>query len=52
MLQKLRRAMVRPERGRLAGTVELDETYIGGVEEGRRGGRQRDSKKSILAGAV
>ena len=52
MLQKLRRAMVRPERDRLSGTVELDETYIGGVEEGRRGGRQRDSKKSILAGAV
>jgi transposase-like protein len=52
MLHKLRRAMVRPERDRLSGTVELDETYLGGVEEGRRGGRQRDSKKSILAGAV
>ena len=52
MLQKLRRAMVRPERDRLSGTVELDETYVGGVEEGRRGGRQRDSKKVILAGAV
>ena len=25
---------------------------VGGVEEGRRGGRQRDSKKSILAGEV
>lgn len=43
MLQKLRRAMVRPERDRLSGTVELDETYVGGVEAGRRGGRQRDS---------
>jgi transposase-like protein len=52
MLHKLRRAMVRPERDRLSGTVELDETYIGGVEEGRRGGRQRASKKAILAGAV
>lgn len=52
MLHKLRRAMVRPERDRLSGTVELDETYVGGVEEGRRGGRQRDSKKVILAGAV
>ena len=52
MLHKLRRAMVRPERDRLSGTVELDETYVGGVEEGRRGGRQRDSKKAILAGAV
>src|SRR3954463_14235115 len=52
MLHELRRAMVRPERDRLTGTVELDETYFGGVEEGRRGGRQRDSKKVILAGAV
>ena len=52
MLQKLRRAMVRPERDRLSGTVELDETYVGGVEEGRRGGRQRDSNKAIVAGAV
>ena len=52
MLQKLRRAMVRPERDRLSGTVELDETYVGGVEEGRRGGRQRDSRKAIVAGAV
>ena len=52
MLHKLRRAMVRPERDQLSGTVELDESYVGGVEEGRRGGRQRDSKKVILAGAV
>ena len=34
MLQKLRRAMVRPERDRLSGTVEVDEAYVGGVEEG------------------
>jgi hypothetical protein len=52
VLQKLRRAMVRPERDRLRGTVELDETDIGGVEEGRHGGRRRESKKAILAGAV
>ena len=52
MLQKLRRAMVRPERDRISGTVEVDETYVGGVEEGRRGGRQRDSNKSIVVGAV
>ena len=52
MLQKLRRAMVRPERDRIRGTVEVDETYVGGVEEGRRGGRQRDSNKSIVVGAV
>ena len=52
MLQKLRRAMLRPERDRLSGTVEVDETYVGGVEEGRRGGRQRDSNKSIVVAAV
>jgi len=46
MLQKLRRAMVRPERDRIAGKVEVDETYVGGVEEGRRGGRLRKSTKS------
>ena len=34
MLHKLRRAMVRPGRERLAGIVEVDETYLGG--RGRR----------------
>ena len=48
MLQKIRRAMVRPERDRIFGTVEVDEAYVGGVEEGRRGGRQRDSNKAIV----
>ena len=32
LLQKLRRAMVRPERDRISGEVEVDETYIGGLE--------------------
>jgi transposase-like protein len=36
-LQKLRRAMVRPGRDRLAGWVEVDESYFGGLEEGRQG---------------
>jgi transposase-like protein len=52
MLHKLRRAMIRPERDRLSGVVEVDEAYVGGVEEGRRGGRRRDSSKSIVVGAV
>ena len=52
MLQKLRRAMLRPERDRISGKVEVDETYVGGVEEGRRGGRQRKSTKSIVVAAV
>ena len=34
---KFRRAMVRPGRNRLVGRVEVDETYVGGVEEGVRG---------------
>ncbi len=52
MLQKLRRAMVRPERDRIFGTVEVDETYVGGVERGRRSGRKRDSSKAIVVAAV
>ena len=36
-LHKLRRAMVRPGRDHLSGTVEVDETYIGGKRTGKRG---------------
>lgn len=36
-LHKLRTAMVRPGRERLSGTVEVDETYIGGPKPGKRG---------------
>lgn len=36
-LHKLRRAMIRPGRERLAGVVEVDETYLGGEEPGVRG---------------
>jgi len=35
-LHKLPRAMVRPGRDRLSGTVEVDETYIGGEKPGKR----------------
>ena len=37
ILQKLRTAMVRPERDRLRGSVEVDETCVGGIEHGVRG---------------
>ncbi len=36
-LHKLRRAMVRPNRDRLGGVVQVDETYIGGAKPGKRG---------------
>lgn len=46
-LHKLRRAMVRPGRNQLAGTVEVDETYIGGVGDDIRG--RGAKRKSIVA---
>ncbi len=36
-LHKLRRAMVRPGRDQLSGTIEVDETYVGGQKPGKRG---------------
>ncbi len=49
-LHKLRRAMVRRGRDRLSGVVEVDETYIGGLEEGTRG-RGTESKALIVIAA-
>jgi transposase-like protein len=49
-LHKFRRAMVRPGRDRLGGIVEVDEAYVGGVEEGGRG--RRTESKAIVAVAV
>jgi transposase-like protein len=46
-LHKLRRAMVRPGRDRLTGRVEVDEAFIGGVEEGVRG--RQTEKKALIA---
>ncbi len=51
MLQKLRRAMLRrDERYVLRGLVEVDETYVGGKAEGKRG-RGAD-KKTVVAVAL
>jgi transposase-like protein len=44
MLHRLRSVLVRPGRERLAGVVEADETYIGGLESGLPGGRARGKK--------
>lgn len=49
-LHKLRRAMVRPDRDRLRGLVEVDETYVGGVEKGVHG--RRTKTKSIVVIAI
>ena len=46
-LHKLRRAMIRPGRDRLKGTVEVDETFIGGVEEDAKG-RKTETKTLVV----
>lgn len=50
ILHRLRVAMVRPGRERLQGSVEVDETYVGGAEAGVRG--RQTEEKSIVAIAV
>ena len=49
-LHKLRRAMVRPSRDRLTGWVEVDETYLGSLEEGTAG-RGVEAKALIVIAA-
>ena len=50
MLHKLRRAMVRPGREQLSGRVEVDETFVGGVEKGAHG-RESGTKSLVAIGA-
>lgn len=57
MLHRLRRAMVRPQRERLHGVVEIDETYVGVRAARKRRRRQRPGRtqpirKSLVAVAV
>jgi hypothetical protein len=51
MLHRLRSVLVRPDRELLRGKVEVDETYIGGLEPGLPGGRAR-GKKALTCVAV
>lgn len=49
-LHKLRRAMVRPNRDRLSGHIEVDETYLGGGGEAIRG-RGAEKKYIVVIAA-
>ena len=49
-LHKLRKAMVRPDRDCLSGEIEVDETYVGGPEEGKRG-REIENKSIVVVAA-
>lgn len=50
MLHRLRRAMVRPGRDLLTGRVEVDECYVGGLEEGLPG--RLNLKKALVVVAA
>jgi transposase-like protein/ribosomal protein L37AE/L43A len=51
-LHKLRRAMVRHGRDHLAGWIEVDETYVGGWEEGMKGRRRGEKSLIVIAAQV
>jgi len=56
-LHKLRRTMVRANREKLTGVIEVDETFIGGVETGKKeGGKNKTGRggneKSIVVVAT
>ena len=48
ILQRFRVAMVRSERSKLSGDVEVDETLVGGVSRGGKGGRGSASKTVVV----
>jgi transposase-like protein len=47
-LHKMRHAMVRPDRDMLKGTVEVDETMIGGESHGGKRGRGAENKHIVV----
>ena len=49
ILHKLRHAMVRPGRDLLTGRVEVDECYVGGLEEGLPGRLNLDKALIVVA---
>jgi len=48
LLHKFRRAMVNLAREPLRGEVQVDETWVGGVQAGLRGSRQLKGRKAVL----
>jgi transposase-like protein len=48
MLHKFRRAMVNAVREPLRGEVEVDDTWVGGMQTGLRGSRQLKGRKAAL----
>ena len=48
-MHKLRRAMVRPGRDQLRGTVEVDETYVGGKKKGKAGRGAKGKSLVVVA---
>lgn len=53
LLHRLRRAMVSPDRSRLHGRVEVDETFVGGPAKGKHArGVAAHPNKSLVFGAV
>lgn len=49
-LHKLRHAMIRPERDKISGITEVDETYVGGESKGgKRGGGAENKVLVVIA---
>jgi transposase-like protein len=48
MLHKLRRAMVNVAREPLRGEIEVDDTWVGGIQAGLRGSRQLQGRRAAL----
>ncbi len=52
MLHRYRSVMASAPGERLRGTVEVDETHVGGVDQFGHGGRSHDSRKALVAVAI
>jgi len=52
ILHRLRHAMVDPERDKLSGIVEVDETFVGGVAHRNPSNNQADKEKSVVLIAI